>query len=396
MRTLARDNRHFAQLEAQRGASLLELTVVMAIVALLGATLTVALPAAIDDAREQAALAQLRGVKEALIGQRLTIRLFPASLTGFGYIGDMGALPATLDLLADIGTQPNFSVNPTLQLGAGWRGPYVSTSPGNPLFDPWGEPVVFDTTAGPSAFTGAPIVATLRSTGPDRTDLTADDLSVELHRSEAVARLYGFVTRSDGSPMEGMRVQLVRPVNGVLAGANRTTDAGGFYNFNTVSHGNRIVRVRPRVSLRPGSVAVFGAQNQHVRFRIENMDDSAVSITSLTATYTSSPQGYYRIVRIEGVNVFNNQFPRAASGTLVSFAPQPMAATTTVAAARLKIRTGVFQVPDIAMSPGGGSLLIHLRDFRVNPSGGGAFVNMSGVTFSILFSDGSTIGFTTP
>ena len=395
MRTLAANARHSPQLAAQRGVSLFELALVMGIVALLGLTLTVALPAAIDDAREQSALAQLRDVKEALIGQRLTIRLFPASLTGFGYIGDMGALPATLDLLADIGTQPDWSVNPTLQLGAGWRGPYLSTTI-NPPVDPWGSPLVFDTTTGPSTFTGAPIVATLRSMGPDHTDQTADDLSVELHRSEAVARLYGFVTRSDGSPMEGMRVQLVRPVNGVLAGANRTTDAMGFYNFNTVSHGDRIVRVRPAVSLQPGSVAVFGAQNQHVRFRIENMNDSAVSITSLTATYTSSPQGYYRIVRINGVNVFNNQFPRAASGTLVSFAAQPMAATTTVAAARLKIRTGVFQVPDIAMALAGGSLLIHLRDFRVNPSGGGAFVNMSGVTFSILLSDGSTIGFTTP
>ena len=118
--------------------------------------------------------------------------------------------------------------------------------------------------------------------------------------------------------------------------------------------------------------------------------------TSLTATYTSSPQGYYRVVRINGVNVFNSNNPRAASGTLVPFAPQAMAATSPVAAATLKIRTGVFQVPDIAMAPPGGSLDFQLRDFRQNPVGGGPVVNMSGVTFSILFSDGSTIGFTTP
>ena len=282
MRTLAFDARLSPQLASQRGASLLELTLVMGIVALLGVTLTVALPAVIDDAREQATLAQLRAVKEGLVGGRRTIGFFPASQTGFGYIGDMGALPATLDMLADIGAQPDFSVDPVLQLGAGWRGPYIATSPGDPLIDPWGSPLVFDPTAGPSAFTGAPIVATLRSTGPDRTDQTGDDLRLELHQSEAVARLYGFVTRSDGSPMEGMRVQLVRPVNGALAGADRTTDPGGFYNFNAVSHGDRIVRVRPGVSLQPGSVAVFGGSNRHVRFTTENVNDSAVSITSLS------------------------------------------------------------------------------------------------------------------
>ncbi len=381
----------------ERGISLLEVTLAMGIVALLGATFTVALPSAIDSARDRRALIQLQNVKEGLIGQRLTIRRFPDSPPGFGYIGDMGTLPASLAEIVDVGAQPNYLLNPILQIGAGWRGPYITTNALDPLLDPWGNALVWDTVPGTGAFSGAPIVATIRSMGPDGTDLTPDDLSLEIHTSEAMARLFGFAIRSDGTPMAGMQVDVVVPVSGILSTTSLTTDAGGFYDFSSISHGDRIVRVQPGVELQPGSVSVFGGSSHNVRFTVENLGSSALSITSLTANYPTGPQAFYRRIRVNGVVVHNVNNPRAGDGDLVTFAPQAMAATTPVASTTTQIRTGTFQVPDLVMAPPGGSLLIRLEIFRQNQTPPlGPQVNMSGVTFSVLFSDGSTVGFTTP
>ena len=377
----------------ERGMSLMELVLAMGIMLLLGGMVTVAVPSSIEAAREASATAQLGRVKEGMIGERFTTAA--AGANRFGFLGDIGRLPATLDELANIGSLPDYAVDPVLQVGAGWRGPYVSTFPSDSLVDPWNNDLVLDAAAGTSAFSGAPIVAEIRSMGPDATDETADDFTMELHTSEVEARVFGYAVRSTGDPMTDLDVDLTVPVNGTLSTSSTTTDSSGFYEFADIPHGERVVSPSPGIAYRPGSAATSGGNNRHVEFVVENLGASAVSLTSLTATYAVT--AYYRVVRIDGNTVFNNQNPRAGSGTLIPFPAEVMTPAVSVPdAATVRVISSAFQVPDFTVGPAGGSLFIELRNFRQNPMGAAPTVNMSGVTFTILFSDGSTIQFTTP
>jgi prepilin-type N-terminal cleavage/methylation domain-containing protein len=84
----------------------------------------------------------------------------------FGYLGDLGALPPTLDDLNDATGKPAWALNASDGVGYGWAGPYAPSlaTAGTALVDAWG--MTFQ-------YTGA---AQLRSAGPDRAYGNADDL----------------------------------------------------------------------------------------------------------------------------------------------------------------------------------------------------------------------------
>ena len=112
---------------------------------------------------------------------------------GHGFLGDMGALPATLAELNTRGAAPLYVVDPNDGVGTGYNGPYVvqAGAAGATFVDAWGTG--FGYTVG---------IAQVSSAGPDRQFGTADDLTTP----DAPAATTGSITvnligvPNDGSP----------------------------------------------------------------------------------------------------------------------------------------------------------------------------------------------------
>ena len=101
----------------QRGFTLLELVVVIAVIGILSAAVAPAVIQRVLDQRIESTRTEARTLYEAAVGA--------PSENRFGFLGDIGRLPASLQELVAPGSLPSFSTNTTRGIGMGWRGPYV-------------------------------------------------------------------------------------------------------------------------------------------------------------------------------------------------------------------------------------------------------------------------------
>ncbi len=104
--------------DTTRGWSLLELMVVLAIIALIGALVGPALLTQTEGAKAKAADAQVKMLRGSLLTYRL----------------DVGQFPSTAQGLAALNTAPQ-------EVAEYWRGPYLDDEV--PL-DPWRKPYVYE------------------------------------------------------------------------------------------------------------------------------------------------------------------------------------------------------------------------------------------------------------
>ncbi len=162
---------------AQRGATLLELLIVLLIVAsvavMLLPTLTVHVPVGTStkSSQEVATLATLRAVREAIAGEH-------------GLLENLGHQPNALAITASdlVREEPPMVLHQTAPelveyqpaLGIGWQGPYLLPSgvnqQGQPtVVDGWGNEIEIQLEVRPHRTSGRPIVTGLRiiSRGPD-------------------------------------------------------------------------------------------------------------------------------------------------------------------------------------------------------------------------------------
>ncbi len=164
-----------------RGVAAIEM---MVVVVLLLAAATVAVPVFLQRVpvdRQGVTAARLAAIKLAICGD--PGRLAGRARTWFGFVGDLGVLPASLDeLVANSANRPGYAADPGGRpLYFGWRGPYLGTAQvgGSPvaLLDGWGNAIAYGAGA-------SPVSRELRSAGADGTLNTADDQVLAIYENE--------------------------------------------------------------------------------------------------------------------------------------------------------------------------------------------------------------------
>jgi type II secretory pathway pseudopilin PulG len=307
----------------------------------------------------------------------------------FGYVGDIGAMPSSLD---DLVTDPGLGT---------WNGPYVT---GRFVQDADG----FKKDAWGSTYTFSNGI-TIASTGGGSTPMTKSAASAAADLTNTTVS--GTITDAAGNPPGDSSVAISVVItypdgSGSTTTSTATPSSGGSFSFTGIPVGNQLIEAIYRVtddtvtayasvlpktgatlSLRlpgnpfaagggagggsasleyvSGSAQTTGGQNNNIEFDITNTGSVDASINSLAATYT--PTAYFQTVKWSSATVFNENNPRAGSTDTCTFST-----SKTIGA--------------------GATVTVELGIFYSQPTGGSQF-DISNTDFTITFSDGSVISF---
>ena len=371
----------------ESGFTLIELVLVVVIIGLLAATAMRSGGALYESAKVEETKQELTSLAHAIAGNP---ELHSNGVrSDFGYVGDIGALPPSLDALYS---------NPGGY--ATWKGPYISNrytqTPTDFKTDAWGAAYAYGGVTITSPGSGASIVRQVAATA---SDLLLNSAS-------------GTVTDNDGTPPGNDYRDSVEVLLSYPDGAGSTTsligypDAGGYFYFDSLPIGNHRLSIiylptgdtlKRVVSITPGSspysdyrllnnlwydsgsggsgglelVATSDslmADCHGFSFWIVNNSGAPIDISSLTLTYTGLT-AYYRYVRWDGTTVFNHNNPANGSDEEAMFT-----STQTIA--------------------DGASVKIEIDAFRSNPTGG-PNVDVDNHTFAVTLPDGTSFDITT-
>jgi type II secretory pathway pseudopilin PulG len=372
----------------ERGFTLITVIVLLAVLLTVIALVVPSTVQQVSSARQSDTLDEMEVLQVAMLGNRDLPST--AVRSDFGYLGDMGNLAATLDDLVTQGAQPAYSFDSAKRAGAGWKGPYFIRRAGGDAAshkrDAFGNDYIYDTsdyTNGQGQLVDAKLVSLgadglAGGTGPD------EDITFEILKAKTLATVTGNVEDQIGDPAAGVNVAIHYPANGTLTSQAATTDVNGVYQFSNIPFGLRGITLEPTITLVAGSVTAFGSGNRHLRFSVENVSGSDMTIRFLNATYNVS--AFYDEIRWQGSSVYNcpGSGPAGSSGgTLTLDADQTVAAASGMAPLLVEVNAGTVQASDITLQAGT-QATIELRLFRANtnPCPSGPVVSMSGVTFT--------------
>ena len=380
-----------------KGLSLIEVIIILAVLAVLVALLVPSSVQVLTGARRDTTLDEMENLQIAMIGDR---DLKTSGVrSSFGYIGDMGNLPAALDDLVTQGAQPAYAFNSSLGVGAGWRGPYVTLGPGSDAEshkkDAFGNDYTYDGTDyvnGQGQTVDAKLV-TLGADGVAGGTGNDEDVTLETLKSETTATVIGYAFAPDASPLDGATVTMNFPANGTLTTSTATTNSTGFYQFTNIPFGTRSVSFNPRLLLVPGSARTGSATN-NVEFRVANFSSGAITVRTLQASFT--PVGgaaFYRDVLWNSAAVYtcSGNNPIGSGETTPNFSSdQTVAADANpTPPQRVAVDASNVQVADIKILGSGTEATIELVQFRSSDGTcatgggpGGQPRTMSGATFS--------------
>jgi len=164
---------------AGRGFTLIEMVIVIGIVAILAALITPLAVNQIAQKRFDACREELVLVRQAIVGDPTLIQ--GGIRSSFGFVGDLGTLPATLTDLTTQGAWSPWPQDSGYGWFWGWRGPYLSE-----VDDPWGQPYRYATAGLPTG-----IAARIWSIGPDGVTGSADDVTSDIRRDEVWSMVAG-------------------------------------------------------------------------------------------------------------------------------------------------------------------------------------------------------------
>ena len=338
--------------------TLVEVVVILVVLSVLAA---VAIPMAFrifQVTAEDATREEVANLKNAMIGNPQ--KLQSSFRSDFGFLGDIGCMPAVLDRLLSAGGLPTpYTFDSTKQAGAGWKGPYITGTPGEVFTtDQWGNNYTYTPAGGP-----CPLTATLTSSGADIAS-TSDNITISIGASETTATVRGTVKDTAGVRLEAVPVEFYAPVNGVLTTTTATTDANGQYAFASVPFGPRAVRALPRLVYSPGSVTTAGAGTD-ITFKVVNYSTSSYTIDRVQATYSGGAT--YNEIRIDGAVVDAGTF---SSGTNVNVTNTVIAASSaTTPSMRVFVDSPDTQLPDTTISGQGTVATIELNNFTQDMRG---------------------------
>ncbi|HZX60233.1 MAG TPA: type II secretion system protein GspG, partial [Candidatus Methylomirabilis sp.] len=269
-----------------KGLSLIEVIIILAVLAVLVALLVPSSVQVLTGARRDTTLDEMENLQIAMIGDPNLKNSGVRS--SFGYLGDMGNLPATLDDL--VTGAPPYAFNSSLGVGAGWRGPYITLGPGSDLEshkkDAFGNDYTYDGADyvnGQGQTVDAKLV-TLGADGVAGGTGNDEDVTLETLKSETTATVTGYGFDASGNPLDTTSVTINYPANGTLTTANTTTNSAGFYQFTNIPFGIRSISFQPRLLLVPGSVRTGSATN-NVEFRVVNFSTSDITVGNFVATF---------------------------------------------------------------------------------------------------------------
>lgn len=370
----------------QKGFTLIEVLLVVIVIGIMAAVAFKSMDVALDNSRWDATTQEMEKLTWAIGGNP---DLFANGIRAdFGYVGDVGALPANLDALV---TNPGGY--------ATWRGPYIQTdftqNPNDYKTDAWGNLYTYagsiSVTSGGSG--GNPITKQFANVNADLTSNTvqgivtdgqgnspgssASNVSIRITYPNGSGGVTTATTNPNGSgnySFASVIPQGVRNITAIYAPTNDTL----VRNAVVLPKSTTLVDFKFRGSLwtsgSGGSLvyvsgtAQLNVGNEDLSFDIRNVGSSSVTVTSIKVTYSHSPTSYYEQVRWGGTSVANQNNPRFASAQTVTFgSSQTLTAGSTVT--------------------------IDVRNFRECQSGGCNNANMGGTSFTIEFSDGSVITF---
>lgn len=379
-----------------RGFTLMEMVVVIIIMGIVATVALRSLTSTLETTKVEVTKQEMDQLVYACVGNPGLVA--SGMRSDFGYVGDIGALPASFD---DLVTNPGYGT---------WNGPYIGNnfteSSTDFKTDAWGQAYTLNgVTIQSNGGGGGTLTKSLASSS---SDLTSNSVS-------------GYVTDAAGNPPGDsaslLSVTLDYPDGaGGVTSASATVAASGAFDFSgSVPIGNHKVEavytstndtVMAYVSVLPGATAYVtlripkapwsvapgggggggetsgsgdlilvagsaqcdGGSNQSPRFNIYNDGSTNIAVEWLIATYSQTPTAYFQRVRFGSPTVFNSNNPRAASGDTVFFSsPQNVQDGTTVT--------------------------IRIQNFRDAQSGSANYVDMSNVDFTIEFSDGSIVVF---
>lgn len=377
-----------------RGMSLLVIIVLFSMVSL---SIGIAAPVVfqvIDAARTADTQTKLEELKIALTGNPGL--LIENGRADFGYMGTMGSVPTDLSQLWQKDSQPSHTFDDDTKVDAGWVGPYVPNQLVERLLslekDPFGNDWVYTSTPFNRALDNQAVAARILSVGPDGVADTDDDMRVDILESEVFSTVTGKLT-DDGSPAAFATVTLNVPVDGVVSQRLDVTDGNGDFEFDDVSFGFRSVSIDPKLTLTETDNTGSG-----VKFKVTNYGTDNVSITSIRATYTSTPASFYEKVNVAGTDVFDyGGGTRNGSGDLVTFSAEVVEGSGNPSQiVPIRVNEENTVTPDLEISGVGGTIEVEFFDFKDQATGSANAVDLEGVTMVINFSDGSENTFVVP
>jgi len=375
------------KISSEKGFTLIEVLLVIIVIGIMAAVAFKSMDVALDNSRWDATTQEMEKVSWAIAGNP---DLFANGVrSDFGYVGDVGSLPPNLDALV---TNPGGY--------ATWRGPYIrndfNQNPNDFKTDGWGN--LYTYTGGVSIASGGsggnPLTKQYANAAADLTSNTVQGIVTDGQGN------------APGSSASGVSIRITYPngSGGTTTAATNPNSSGNYSFAGVIPQGiqtmtaiytptnDTLVRnavVLPKsttlVDLKfrgslwssgsggslayvSGTAALTGG-GANLRFDIRNVGSSSVTVNNVRLTYSSSPTAYYEQVRWGGTAVANQTNPRFASGQTVTFSSSQTLGS-------------------------GATITIRIDNFETCLSGGCPNADMSGTTFTIEFSDGSTMTFT--
>ena len=299
------------------GFTFAEILIVVAIMGIIASVALKNLGKTDDRVKYESSLAELEALKLAIIGDENALR--NGERVNFGFVGDIGALPATLDALVSRGSL-GLSTLDTLKLIAyGWNGPYVdppfSLDAAGFKTDGWGNEYAYSTVQFSTA-PGDTVVAKISSLGANGvvggTGFDAD-FFVQIMKDQVRADVTGSVLEVTGNPVLAATARVYEPDGvGGLTSKSAFTDASGKYTIKNVSQGVRSITVQLATGgesegyratlgrsfntvrtisdigsiILVGIATASGAGGSNMNFEIQSKIGEDISIVDFKAVYT--------------------------------------------------------------------------------------------------------------